>query len=1128
MTSHSGACVTRKLMLIAAMVVSMSSDVWCQPMPEATSGFTWPLCYNFSNNGGWQFGQHANYPNGWVYHPGEDWNVPGGDGNDDLGSKVMAVADGWVVDVNPEEWGGLVIEHSYQGQTWFSQYGHVQNIVVGLNQIVRKGQIVAEIGMVGTNAAHLHFEIREWDHPDPTNGSYWNYSSSGLNNLENVNNWYEDPDVFIPAHPAYGAPTFVGYFSNGWHNDGVSQQFVTKNEQQQGINHALGCPWSNGPGGMYVHEQNGMYIQDFFGPYNNYFHPYTALIRKIGDWPVCVLKEGFWDYWMDDENVGWLNFGAPVTDEDENDPYHAQMFFKYPETHIFRWVNNAVQVEDVYGVPIVMSNVTFTSSSLSRDTDGVYHSGISVAPFGIPVHLVNGSTFSGLYGLINNEQVNIAPFTVNGDTTIMVNGCGLPYPTGVSASEDECFGVVVEWDSILPSDEYYYRVLRNGVELADYIWWTTTSFSDTQTSILIPGVYYNYSVQVRLNEECISDQSLADPGRRFPAPTNAPSNCVASDTSCNGILVTWMDNSDNESGFYIYRDDTSWGYVGQPNATSWFDDLTTSGTHTYKVQAQNFCGWSPFSNYDSGTITSSLPPVPWISATTNLPDLTVTWQDIAGESGYVVLRSNNNNTFEVSGMLPPNTTTFADPWAYPEVPYLYRVRAVNGDCATSLSSQVLGSRLPWGGCVFSSDTAWTKTWNVDQDSGRSIAELDNGDLLIVGTTELSFGQKRIGLVHTDANGNPWLSHYFASALMSDEAYALKPTQQGFVIAGRSETANLGSQMLLVVIDNTGFPQTYYNFGGTGDETAYDVTTSETNGYVLVGSVSSGLQNSDFSIVKTTASGGVLENRSFGYSGNDIALSVDRTLDNGYIVAGYSVSNGQEDIWIIRLDSSCDSLWSRRFGGTGNERGMTIRQLDSGFLIFGSTNSYAMGGQDFYLIRTNQNGDSLWSRTYGGPYDDIASSMDITENGTIIMAGSTQSFNGCQKDMFAVIADINGNLLAMNEYGGNLGQLAYGCKALNDGQFLLVGTSDFGDFYGVKSASFWGSLAAPVVTILPVQNNVGLYWNNTHAPFYRVYSSPNPGGPFTTLESSTTDTSFVDTTTVDEVKKFYVVVSSTSP
>ena len=100
-----------------------TSIIFSQTVPEASSGFDWPLIGYFSNNGGYEFLDWANYPSGSVFHPAEDWNQPGISGgcssgcNSDKCLDVVAAAIGKVVYTNPASWGGIVIEHNYQGET---------------------------------------------------------------------------------------------------------------------------------------------------------------------------------------------------------------------------------------------------------------------------------------------------------------------------------------------------------------------------------------------------------------------------------------------------------------------------------------------------------------------------------------------------------------------------------------------------------------------------------------------------------------------------------------------------------------------------------------------------------------------------------------------------------------------------------------------------------------------------------------------------------------------------------------------------------------------------------------------------------------------------------------------------
>jgi murein DD-endopeptidase MepM/ murein hydrolase activator NlpD len=172
-------------------------------VPDAVTGFRHPLSVT-EVEPGWQFGEWASgYACGSVWHPARDINAVA-PGAADLGTPVYAAAAGKVVFANGGSWGGIVIQHKYRGVTYLSQYGHVRGIRVQRGATVTKGQQIAEIGQVGATSPHLHFEIRESDHPDPTLGSFFTCGQS----LQNVQNWYENPVPFTRTHTSYaqGSP----------------------------------------------------------------------------------------------------------------------------------------------------------------------------------------------------------------------------------------------------------------------------------------------------------------------------------------------------------------------------------------------------------------------------------------------------------------------------------------------------------------------------------------------------------------------------------------------------------------------------------------------------------------------------------------------------------------------------------------------------------------------------------------------------------------------------------------------------------------------------------------------------------------------------------------------------------
>ncbi|MFQ5868905.1 MAG: hypothetical protein ACE5JC_03275, partial [Candidatus Zixiibacteriota bacterium] len=125
------------------------------------------------------------------------------------------------------------------------------------------------------------------------------------------------------------------------------------------------------------------------------------------------------------------------------------------------------------------------------------------------------------------------------------------------------------------------------------------------------------------------------------------------------------------------------------------------------------------------------------------------------------------------------------------------------------------------------------------------------------------------------------------------------------------------------------------------------------------------------LVSTTAAlepGDTLWTRAYGGSGYDRGYSVQQTSDGGYIIAGYTESfgAGDYDVYLLKTDSSGDTLWTRTYGGSDWDRGYCIQQTsDGGYIITGESWSFGAGYSDVYLLKTDSSGDTLWTRTYGG-------------------------------------------------------------------------------------------------------------------------------------------------------------------
>ena len=112
-------------------------------------------------------------------------------------------------------------------------------------------------------------------------------------------------------------------------------------------------------------------------------------------------------------------------------------------------------------------------------------------------------------------------------------------------------------------------------------------------------------------------------------------------------------------------------------------------------------------------------------------------------------------------------------------------------------------------------------------------------------------------------------------------------------------------------------------------------------------------------------------RTYGGTGNDEGFSVQQTTDGGYIITGWTSSfgAGYEDVWLIKTDASGDTLWTRTFGGPDADYGTSVRQtLDGGYVIAGYTYSFGAGICDVYLIKTDSLGRSTGVEETAGVRD----------------------------------------------------------------------------------------------------------------------------------------------------------------
>ena len=188
-----------------------------------------------------------------------------------------------------------------------------------------------------------------------------------------------------------------------------------------------------------------------------------------------------------------------------------------------------------------------------------------------------------------------------------------------------------------------------------------------------------------------------------------------------------------------------------------------------------------------------------------------------------------------------------------------------------------------------------------------------------------------------------------------------------------------------------------------------------------------------------------------------ALSALQTTDGSYLLVGatnYSYQNrDNEDIHLMKVDPRGELIWEKTYGGEKFDRGMTVIPAgDDATLVLAETSSYGAGKHDIYLLKIDSVGEVLWTKTFGGPGDEQAKDIQVTNDGGYIITGITDSFGEGSPDVYLIKTDGQANEQWSRAYGGELIEECYDVTATPDGGFLILAASmqPGGDYMGQQS------------------------------------------------------------------------------
>lgn len=283
-------------------------------------------------------------------------------------------------------------------------------------------------------------------------------------------------------------------------------------------------------------------------------------------------------------------------------------------------------------------------------------------------------------------------------------------------------------------------------------------------------------------------------------------------------------------------------------------------------------------------------------------------------------------------------------------------------------------------------------------------ELSSGDFILVGETNPGFGTSNFLIARVTSSGTVvWTRTY--GGPNSDAAYACVEMPDGTImVAG---LGNGGSAVVLLSISAAGDSLGSHTYVGGGSTGANDIALLRDGNIAVVGyHLGADGAHSDLWLLKCNAVGDTLWTRSYGGNGNDIGHRVIERQDRSLVIGGYSrsIAAVDYDMWLLRTDSLGNSLSSSFYGGTSPDYCYDLSDGDSVIYLAGKTT--VANSNAGYLAKTSADGDSLWVRifTNGGVEEQVHGIVARRSGGAVCAGWSGTSWNTRQCWLFAIHPD----------------------------------------------------------------------------------------------------------------------------
>ena len=319
------------------------------------------------------------------------------------------------------------------------------------------------------------------------------------------------------------------------------------------------------------------------------------------------------------------------------------------------------------------------------------------------------------------------------------------------------------------------------------------------------------------------------------------------------------------------------------------------------------------------------------------------------------------------------------------------------------------------------NTEWIKTFGREYDDLiRSVIEVNDGYIIVGDSWNNGYFRLDVYITKIDYQGNIIWENLYETPSKNTGYDVLELKDKNIMILGYSREVDPSGDILLMKTDSEGVVIWKKEFGTQYDDYGIELCEFDTDKILIIGTkagfydeVYSTYFNShdaDIMLICVDYEGNELWQTIYGGDGHDFGYSVTTIGDSIYVCGStQSEGNGSFDMLLLKIDKQGNKLWSKTFGGTEYDYGISMaKNQEGGMYLLGTTKSFGQNhSADFYLVKVDTSGNELWNLSLGGDLIDVAYKLSSTADSGVILIGKTNSFGSGYYDVLVVKVDKNG-------------------------------------------------------------------------------------------------------------------------